>query len=114
MDELIEIAGYAGVKIAITNEIKTGISARQATLLYDFFYNAIDRTIPNGNSIIVRAAQENGAITLRLLLPPNLSFDVTENLIRAINRAGGTFSVKDLDDAVGIELSFGGGGKSDD
>jgi hypothetical protein len=111
-DELAEIAGYAGVQTIVTSEIKGHLALRHATLLYDLFYNvtywATWITTPR---ILVHLGFEEGGPVLRLLPSEDAhSFQMEAALEKAIELAGGTYVVKDLDDAVGLSLSFFEGG----
>jgi len=128
-DELAEIAGYSGLGIIVTGGLKTQISVRCATLLYDFFHSvicrAVDKQAASGENfnIPVFLSTENGSAVLRLLVKQMLvkqiplseegrSFEIEKSLETSIARAGGIYSVKDLDDAIGISLSFTEGGKN--
>lgn len=116
IDELAEMAKYSDVKILITSEIKNLISVRQATLFYDFFYAVADwaseRKCPY---ILTHLRSEKGTATMRLLPSGDAwSFKMEGNLDAAITSAGGIFSVKDLDGAIGIRLTFPEGGAIDD
>jgi hypothetical protein len=113
--ELAEIADYAGVRIAATNEFKTRLSVRRATLFYDFFYHVVDWVAQhNCSRIVAHLGSEHGNIVMRLLTSEDAgSFQMYETLSAAISSAGGTCVVKDLDDAVGISLSFPEEGESD-
>ncbi len=116
IDELAEMAKYSDVKILITSEIKNLISVRQATLFYDFFYAVADwaseRKCPY---ILTHLRSEKGSATMRLLPSGDAwSFKMEGNLDAAITSAGGIFSVKDLDGAIGIRLTFPEGGAIDD
>ena len=112
-DELAEIAGYSGVKTIVTSDIKGHILVRYVTLLYDFFYNAAYWATGFANpSILVHLGLEDGNTVLRLLPSENAgSFRMDKSLETAIASVGGTYAVKDLDDAVGMNLSFPGGGE---
>ena len=128
-DELAEISGYSGLEIIVTGGLKTQISVRCATLLYDFFHNVIcwvvdKQAVSDKNFYVpVFLSTENGSVVLRLLVKQMLvkqiplsndarSFEIEKSLETSIARAGGVYSVKDLDDAIGISLSFTEGGKN--
>ncbi len=112
IDELAGMADYSGVQILVTSEIKNLISIRQATLFYDFFYAVADwaaeRECP---TMLVHLGPEKEGVTMRLLPSEDArSFKMEGNLDAAITSAGGIFSVKDLDGAIGISLVFPKGG----
>lgn len=114
MDELAGMADYAGVKIVVTSEIKTATPVRQATLLYDFFYRAIDWAAKRESPrMIAHLGSEKGAATMRLLPSGDVrSFELKADLLAAIASAGGVYSTKDLDGAGGISLAFPRGGEA--
>ena len=108
MDELAEIAGYSGVRIIITSDLKKDIPVRRATLFYDFLYNAIHwATWLSSPHMLAHLGSENGNMVLRLLPSEDAqSFQMESSLQSAVALAGGEFSAKDLDDVVGISLCF--------
>ena len=118
MDELAEIAGYAGVNVIVTNKLSAGIPARHATLFYDLMYSAIAwaasfcEAAQNSTSMIVSLAQEDNNITMRIMLQEDAarSFAMNADIARAVESTGGVYAVKDLDDAAGISLSFSSSG----
>jgi len=107
-DELAEMAGYSDVRIIVTSELKKDVEVRLATLFYDLFYNVIYwATWSSKSYIIALLGSDNGSIVLRLLPSEDAStFQMGRELQEAISVVGGTFDVKDLDDAVGLSLSF--------
>lgn len=113
MDELAEITPYAGVKIIVTCEPTAPLPVRQATLFYDFFYQVIDWAASrNCPTMLAHLGTEDGSVTLRLLPSADArSFALSTESSRAIAFAGGTYLQKDLDDAVGISLTFPEGGE---
>ena len=127
MDELAEIGRYSGVKTIVTNEVSSDISVRYATLFYDFLYSVIDwvslRDVPaepDGSHIIAQLGTKNGNIILWLLLSKEAAPDMANfyrmnaDLGRAVDKAGGAFAIKDLDDAAGLSLSLPLGSEDND
>jgi hypothetical protein len=108
IDELAEIAAQIGIKVVYTGEIKTALTARRATVFYDLCYQVIDMGVKQGwPGILVQWENKNGCIIMRLLLPSGASaFTVDTALSEAIRTASGTYVLQDLDDTVGISLSF--------
>jgi len=108
LDELAEMAGYSGVRIIVTCELKTSLAVRFATLFYDLFYNVIYWATWSGSPyILALLGYDNGSAVLRLLPSEDAqSFQIGRELLTAIEAAGGTYAIKDLDDAVGLRLSF--------
>jgi len=102
------MAGYAGVNVIGTSEIRSDLDLRQATLFYDFVYNVLYwATWLSGVRILTNLGIENNHTVLRML--PNedaKSFQMNKTVMAAIASVDGTYSVKDLDDGVGLSLSF--------
>ena len=116
LDELAEIAEYAGVITMVANVLKASLSAPQIALFYEFFFNVVFwASWLEGSRILVHLGAGAGHVTMRLLLSETvLSFRMEESLEAAIASAGGVYKVKDLDDASGLCLAFPEGGGDDD
>lgn len=115
IEELAEMAGYAGVSILLSNEIETQIPVRQAALFYDFFYAIIDwistRECP---TMLAHLGLEKDSVTMKLLPSEDArSFELKTDLHTSITSAGGVFYMKNLDGAIGISLAFPKGGEED-
>jgi len=113
IDELAELATYAGVKIITACAMAAPLDMRRATLLYDFFYSAAgwaaDQRCP---CMLVHCGDEQGVPAMRLMSSEDaMSFRPSQDLAAAIAAAGGLFTVKDLDGAAGLSLSFPIGGE---
>jgi len=107
IDELAELAGHANVRIVTAGQIKTPMPLRRATLLYDFFYSAVDWAVTEGLGVLASLDSGRGTVSIRLLTSAGARpFQAEESLAAAIASAGGTLALKDLDDAAGIILSF--------
>ncbi|MDR2973608.1 MAG: hypothetical protein LBV00_02675 [Propionibacteriaceae bacterium] len=108
LDEMDELASHAGTHVAVSCGFSGALSVRQATLFYDFFYSALSWVGSTSEQYVTgQLLAEAGRVKLMLMLPrlstaPTLS----PGLQSALNVAQGTFIVKDLDDSVGISLSF--------
>jgi DNA-binding CsgD family transcriptional regulator len=116
MDELGEIAGYAGVKVLLTSEVRVELPIRRATLFYDFFYSVLYwATWQEGSHILARFGLEEEHTVLRLLPSGDAgSFQAEKGLLSAIALEGGGYTVKDLDeDTAGFCLTFPKGGVQD-
>jgi hypothetical protein len=115
--ELAEIADYTGVKVVVTNELKAQMSARRTTLFYDFFYYVADWAAQQDcHNIVVHLGSERENVVMRFLAPGDAgSFQASANkdFDAAVASAGGTCVVKDLEDAVGLSLSFPEEGERD-
>jgi len=114
IDELTELAGYAGLQIVSASEMNTSLELRRATLLYDVFYGVVDWAISGAGSqesgdrhMLASLGCEDETILMRLQYPGDVRlFQTEEGLAGAIASAGGVMEVKNLGDAVGINLSF--------
>ncbi len=115
MTELVELASYSGLGIIVTNEIKTALSLRHATLFYDLFYAVSDwGTRIDCRTMLAHWGVEKESIVMRLLPSEDArSFPLETSLERAIVSAGGVFFCKDLGEAAGISLFFPEGGEED-
>ena len=115
VDELAEIADYAGIRILINNTFTKEVPVRDATLFYDVFYTAIDWAIVGASHVmLVHFSDEDEQLQMRLLPSKDAqSFQLPKTLAQAVATAGGHFLVRDLDDATGISLSFFKAGDGD-
>lgn len=112
-NELAEFSEYARVRSLVSCNAGGELATRQATLFYDVFYAALAGCIKSGNTnMLVQILPETGEIAMKLLLPvlPLDSRFFEPSLKHAISKAGGVILVKELDDAIGISLSFQNGG----
>lgn len=116
IDELIEIALYSDVNIATVNEIEEDLSIRYATLFYDFFYTTVDLAIQKSCPyIIVDVGSEEELILMRLLPSIDIGTIKTESkLVEAIADVKGKITRKDIEDTIGISISFPRGGVEND
>ena len=108
VDELAEIADYAGIRILVSNTMKEPLPVRAASLFYDLFYASIDWAIRTDSDVMLAHFSDEGErLTMRLLPSKDARyFDLADVLKEAIDASGGRFSIRDLDDATGISLSF--------
>jgi hypothetical protein len=113
LDELAEMAGYTGVRIIVTNKLKSQVKIRYATIFYDFFYNVICWADKADKKNILAYLDIEKEDLIFWLLPSEdaSSFCMEESLLSAISRSGGKYMLKDLDDAEAISLSFPKGGE---
>lgn len=108
MDELCEIAKYSNVQIVIANGLQGRLPIRYATLFYDFYYTIVDLAVQKGCPyIIVNIGTEEDSIIMRLLPSMDIGeFKIESKLIEAIATAKGKTTIKDIDDTIGISISF--------
>ena len=112
IDELSEIAKYSNVQIVTVNEIRGNISIRYATLFYDFFYGMADFAVQTECPYIIEhLGMEEEFITMGFLTSEDMgTFKVDSKLSVAIAAAEGKIIIKDLEDTMGISISFPKGG----
>lgn len=108
MDELCEIAKYSNVQIATVNKLQGYLTIRYATLFYDFFYTIVDLAIQKYCPyIIVDIGTEEEFIIMRLLPSVDIGvLTIESKLIEAITEAKGKVIRKDIEDTIGISISF--------
>ena len=116
MEELCEIVKYSNVQIAIVNQIKGKLAIRYITLLYDFFYTIADLAVQSSCPyIIVDIGSEEDFITMRILPSVEIgSLDTEQNLLERIKDVKGKVVKKEIEDTIGISLSFPKGGVEND
>lgn len=116
IDELCEIAKYSNLQIARVNEISGSIPIRYATIFYDFFYTVADLAVQKSCPyIIVDISTEEDEITMRLLPSIEIgALNAESKLIEAIEIAKGKITKKDIEDTIGISISFPKGGVEND
>ena len=109
LDELAEFAAYAKLNVLTNCSLTAALSARQATLFYDFFYAALAAEIEAGGATVLEhlSADSNG-VTMHLMLSAQGGW--AENLRGSAAGAGGLIAMKNLEESVGVTLSFPKGG----
>ena len=113
IDELCEIAKYANVNIATINNLEGYLPIRYATLFYDFFYTIVDLAVQTYCPyIIADIGTEEEFIIMRLLPSQDIGELKTQSKLKdAIATAKGNMVMKNIDDSVGISISFPKGGE---
>lgn len=116
IDELCEIAKYSNVQIVTVKEIEGDLPTRYTTLFYDFFYTVADLALQKECPyIIVDIGREDELISMRLLLSLDIGELKTElKLLEAIAKAKGEIIRKEIEDTIGISISFPKGGVIND
>lgn len=114
LDELAELAGYAGIRMLIRCGVHGPMDIRNAALCYDFCFEALSLALKkNASPVLGYLEREKDALVFRLLpggVPEDWEF--SEELRSAVSEMGGRISCKDLDDAVGIRLTIPWGGEA--
>lgn len=116
IDELSEIAKYSKVDIVVVNNIEGKLSIRYATLFYDFFYEMVYLAVKTAcTHTIGHLESKKEFVTMGFLIPKDMKTSVLESKLGAsITEAKGVFIKKDLEDAIGISISFPRGGDPND
>jgi len=116
IDELSGIARYSNVQIVSTNEIKGSLNIRYGTLFYDFFYGIVDLAVQRGCPYIIgHLGMKKEFFTMRVLPSEDIPvLQLESRLIAGIAAAKGKIITKDLEDTMGISISFPKGGVADD
>ena len=112
LDELSEFAAYAGIKLHVLSVMYGSLSTRQATLFYDFVYFMLEWALEQKcDTLLVQILSEEKNLVAKSMCEKdvdNLHIDTT--LSQAVNAAGGIITIKDMDDVMGVWLSFPEGG----
>ena len=113
IDELGEFAGFAGVKMLQMSTSVGEVATRQATLCYDFTYAILESSLSRKlNTILLQVVREERAFVIKVLYPDDMGRFVPEETLRgAIHSADGVLTVRELDDAFSVFLSFPIGGE---
>lgn len=112
IDELSEMSENYNVQTATLNKIKENISIRYAILLYDFSYIIADLAVERNCSHIIQNLEIEGEyLIMRALTSGELGeFKIKSRFINAIEAVKGKIVIKDLEDTIGISISFPKGG----
>lgn len=114
LDELAELARYAGLQLLIRCGQRGVLEIRRAALCYDFAFEAISWALGENASPLLGYLEPEGAHLVFRFLPggdPG-QWRFSEELTTAVAALGGQIACKDLDDAVGICMTLPLGGES--
>ena len=113
MDELAELAGYAGLQMLICCGQGGALEIRSAALCYDFAFETISWAIKENASPLMGYLERKDARLVFRVLPGSDpgQWRFSEELMAAVSAAGGEIAWKDLDDAVGICMTIPLGGE---
>ena len=115
LDELTELASYAGLKVLIRCGQSGSLDINKACICYDFAFESISWALKDTNSVLMGYLENNGEYLMFRFLPrsdPN-RWHFSDELTVGISAINGYVVCKDLDDAVGICLVLPLGGESD-
>lgn len=114
LDELIELARYAGLQMLIRCVQKEMIEIRRAALSYDFAFETISWALrTNASPLMGYLETERNCLVFRFLPgsdPGQWRF--SEELMTTVSALNGQIVCKDLDDAVGICMTLPMGGEN--
>ena len=114
LDELIELARYAGLQMLIRCVQKEMIEIRRAALCYDFAFETISWALrTNASPLMGYLETERNCLVFRFLPgsdPGQWRF--SEELMTTVSALNGQIVCKDLDDAVGICMTLPMGGEN--
>lgn len=114
LDELAELARYAGLQLLIRCGQRGVLEIRRAALCYDFAFEAISWALRENASPLLGYLEPEGDHLVFRFLPggdPG-QWRFSEELTTAAAALGGQIACKDLDDAVGICMTLPLGGES--
>lgn len=113
LDELAELARYAGLQMLIRCGQSGPLEIRRAALCYDFAFETISWALREEASPLMGYLEPEGDRLVFRFLPgrdPG-QWHFSEELLSAVARQGGQILCKDLDDAVGIYMTLPLGGE---
>ena len=112
LGELAEMAGYAGVGVITSSELKGPIPIRDAKLIYAFFHDMVHWAADaRSESLFAHMRAVGGRLAVRLLPSADArGYRPDAALSEAVGAAGGTVGFIDYDDAYGICLTLPEGG----
>lgn len=113
LDELAELASYAGMQILIRSGQSEGMKIRNAAVCYDFAFEIIAWAWSTNTSPVMGCLESEGAhLVFRFLLSSDTEkWHFSEELMAAVSSLGGRIACKDLEDAAGIVLTLPLGGE---
>ncbi len=112
LDELAELARYAGLQMLIRCGQSGVLEVRRAALCYDFAFETISWALRENASPLLGYLESEGAHLVFRFLPGSDpgQWNFSEELTTAADALGGQIICKDLDDAVGICMTVPLGG----
>ena len=112
LDELAELARYAGIQMLIRCGQSGVLEIRRAALCYDFAFETISWALRENASPLLGYLESEGAHLVFRFLPGSDpgQWNFSEELTTAADALGGQIICKDLDDAVGICMTVPLGG----
>lgn len=114
LDELAELARYAGLQTLIRCGQKEALEIRSAALCYDYAFETISWALKETASPLMGYLESEGSDLVFRFLPGGdpTQWHFSEELITSVSAMGGQIACKDLDDAFGICMRIPLGGET--
>ena len=114
LDELAELARYAGLQTLIYCGQKEALEIRSAALCYDYAFETISWALKETASPLMGYLESEGSDLVFRFLPGGdpTQWHFSEELITSVSAMGGQIACKDLDDAFGICMRIPLGGET--
>ena len=114
LDELAELALYAGLQTLIRCGQKEALEIRSAALCYDYAFETISWALKETASPLMGYLESEGSDLVFRFLPGGdpTQWHFSEELITSVSAMGGQIACKDLDDAFGICMRIPLGGET--
>lgn len=114
LDELGELARYAGLQTLIRCGQNGPLEIRRAALCYDFAFETISWTLKEKGSPLLGYLEPEGACLVFRFLPGSDpgEWEFSEELMASVSALNGQIACKDLDDVIGICMTLPLGGES--
>lgn len=114
LDELAELARYAGLQTLIRCGQKEALEIRSAALCYDYAFETISWALKETASPLMGYLESEGSGLVFRFLPGGdpTQWHFSEELITSVSAMGGQIACKDLDDAFGICMRIPLGGET--
>ena len=108
LNELVEFAGFAEIKMHIATDIHDVLPTVYVTLFYEFLYVVLEQGEQQlCRTLLVRLKLEENYFVMDILPSKKLEdLKLDKNLLSALQKRGGVVSWKDLEETAGIKLSF--------
>ena len=112
LDELSEFAGYAGVRALTRCGIADALDIRIATLCYDFYFTLLSWSArESGATLLGQLERRDGELNFRVLSSEEEKTpDFPPSFLKGAAARGGKISCRQLDETIGIYLTFSKGG----
>lgn len=114
LDELAELARYAGLQTLIRCGQKEALEIRSAALCYDYAFETISWALKETASPLMGYLESEGSDLVFRFLPGGdpTQWHFSEELITSVSAMGGQIACKDLDDAFGTCMRIPLGGET--